>query len=129
MIRLTLGVAALLLLLAACSTSGDLLEKWSEDGQVADSDSLNSPEFKELNDSLSVLGYQGIGMRYETSGVLRMLTTVFKDPRVSGRKIKLVYTGLALSYDSKQDSLTIGGPSDASQIISYIEKNIPKSKK
>ncbi|MEZ4749944.1 MAG: hypothetical protein R3B54_04765 [Bdellovibrionota bacterium] len=115
-----------LIWLAACSSSGDLLEKWSEDGQSTDSESLNSPEFTELSSTLSALGYQGVGLRYETPSVQKMLKEVFSDPRVAGRNIKLLYTGLALSYDRKQGSLTIGGTMEPTAIITYIQKNVPK---
>lgn len=129
MIRFWVHLLFSVFILGGCSSSSDLLEKWSEEGQqAADSESLNSPEFHKLNATLSSLGYQGIGMRYEATEMQQLLNKVFTDGRVAGRQIKLVYTGLALSYDPKHASLTIGGTTDPATIISYIEKQIPKAK-
>ncbi|MCB0417256.1 MAG: hypothetical protein H6617_09400 [Bdellovibrionaceae bacterium] len=128
MLKSTLIFVSVLLWLAACSSSGDLLEKWSEEGQSPEAESLNSPEFQELSAALSKLGYQGVGLRYETPSVQKMLTQVFSDPKVAGRNIKLLYTGLALSYDAKQGSLTIGGTMEPMVIVEYIQKHVPRLK-
>ncbi|MCB0403983.1 MAG: hypothetical protein KDD51_04305 [Bdellovibrionales bacterium] len=114
-----------LIWLAACSSSGNLLEKWSEEGPPTDSESLNSPEFQQLSAKLDALGYQGVGLSFETPEVQKMLTQVFSDPRLVGRKIRLLYTGLAMSYDPKQASLTIGGSMKPAVIVDYIQKHVP----
>lgn len=81
-----------------------------------------------LNTLLATLkkwGYDGVGLEYESDSTLDFLNRIFQNPRMGNRKIKLTYTGLALSYDPKHESLTIGGTSDVETVLKYAEKTIP----
>lgn len=75
--------------------------------------------------TLKGLGYDGVGLEYESDSTLDFLNKLFQSPRVANRKIKLTYTGLALSYDAKHESLTVGGTTDVEYILKYIEKTVP----
>ena len=86
--------------------------------------------YRELLDKLAALGYQGVGLEHEPEEVLGVLLDVFSNPKAAGRRLKLIYTGLHMSYDPKAESLTIGGIYGAAnavdRVLQYIEKNVPK---
>lgn len=118
-------MGAYVTLLCGCAGRPSVLEELKSEGQTAAGDSAQSPVFQELSATLARLGYQGVGLQYESEGSLQLLKTVFSDPRAAGRKVKLVYTGLHMSYDPKYQSLTIGGSADAGAILDYISKKVP----
>jgi hypothetical protein len=88
-------------------------------------------EWPALEALLQKHGYEGVGLQYESTPVLKFLQKVFSDPRAAKRKIKSVYTGAALAYDAEHESLTIGGTQDVEQVFKFIAKNTsqkPESK-
>ena len=85
-----------------------------------------SPALGNLEEALKKNGAEPVGMEFEDTAVLEMLYRVFSDPRLANRRIKLVYTGLQLSYDRKAESLTVGGTKKESDIIAFILKEVPK---
>jgi hypothetical protein len=87
--------------------------------------SVVNPKFHEVMQLLQALGYEGLGLEYETEEVYDLLIRVFRDPLVANRQLRLVYTGLQMSYDKKHQSLTIGGLRDPIQVLVYIQKNVP----
>lgn len=86
---------------------------------------VRSPEFVALEEVLSGLGYRGIGLEYEEAATLQVLRQAFQDPGVKGRKIGLVYTGLHMAYDVKQEALTVGSM-DPQVIVRFITSKVPK---
>lgn len=84
-----------------------------------------NPAYLQLAQVLKSLGYEPIGIQYETQPVIEVLNKVFLDPRTHNRVIALLYTGLQMSYDKSAQSLTIGGTSNISAIVAYIQKNVP----
>lgn len=88
-----------------------------------------TPSFLKLKEVLSPLGYEGIGFQYENDETLEYLCQVFKDPRTAHRQIKVIYTGLAFSYDARYQSLTIGSEHNFEKTIQAIVKDVPLRKK
>ncbi len=84
-----------------------------------------SPTLEKLLLLLKSHGYDGIGLEYESEATLELLQRVFSDPKATKRRIKLIYTGLAMSYDALHYSLTIGGSTDVNAILAFIQKNVP----
>ena len=82
--------------------------------------------YQQLESLLQSSGYRGIGLKFENEATLRQLIEVFSDEQTQGRQIKLVYTGLRMSYGPEHQSLTIGGLKDAKQIVSWITGRVPK---
>lgn len=125
-----LCVIGVLVFLSGCSStppdgsSSEILEPVKENGAVAP-DPAPSTNFLRLQELLIKLGYEGVGLAFESDESLQLLTTVFSDPRVANRQIRLVYTGLQMVYDAKYQSLTIGGTTQSSAIIDFIQKDIP----
>ncbi|NBT59804.1 hypothetical protein EBT16_13575 [bacterium] len=101
----------------------DVLEPADEPSTEAKS--VPSPSFEKALQLLAGLGYQGVGLEHEDEATLQFVQAVFSSPKVQNRKIDLVYTGLKLSYDKEQRSLTLGEDSDLSKTLRFIEKNIP----
>ncbi len=87
--------------------------------------SMLSPLLSALLERLKVLGYDGVGLEFESENTLEFLGRIFQSPRAANRKIKLMYTGMALSFDPKHNSLTIGGTTDVEAVLKYIEKQVP----
>lgn len=81
-----------------------------------------SPNFQKLVALLKGLGYDGVGLQYESVETQNLLYTVFMDPKTHDREIQLVYTGAALSYDPRYKSLTIGGSRELPALINFIQK-------
>ncbi len=102
------------------------------DPAVSKKDSLDSravnPTFGKLNAKLTELGYEGVGLEYESTGVLELLTSVFSSPDAKNRKIKRVYTGGGLEYDGPAEAITIGGTTNKAKILTFIKKKVPKRK-
>jgi len=108
-------------LLAACSGPGVL----RPDGILSQEETPPSRSFTRLQEKLRELGYDAVGMQYETDSTLDFLFQVFSDRRAAGRKIKLVYTGLYPTYDASHQSMTIGGGTDAAAVLDFVIKKIP----
>ena len=86
-----------------------------------------SPWLPKLMERLTVVGYEGVGLTYESDGTLEMLFKVFSDPLTANRQIRFVYTGLANAYDAKAQSLTVGGTSNVTAILTFIQKKVPRA--
>lgn len=84
-----------------------------------------SPSFTKLVGILGGIGAEAIGMEYENEAILDLLCEVFSDPKVMNRKLKLIYTGLQMSYDSNAESLTVGGLTNKTAILNYIQRYVP----
>lgn len=81
------------------------------------------PEYRALTELLHSLGYQGVGLQYESPEVLQFLQEVFRDPRAAGLSLKRVYTGLEMAYDTEHQSLTVGGTRDKEAVIAFLLKH------
>ena len=116
-------------LLGGCASEGPTRDMKPEDGAVSAASYLEapkpSPSLSQLLATLKIQGYDGVGLEFEGDTTLEFLNRVFQSPRAANRRIKLTYTGLALSYDPKHESLTVGGTSDLEAVLKYIEKHIP----
>lgn len=84
-----------------------------------------SPLLSNLLEKLRALGYEGIGMTYESDPTLELLGKVFSDPVAANRQIRAVYTGATTTYEAKTQSLTVGGTSNAPAILAFIKKKVP----
>jgi hypothetical protein len=123
----------LVLMLAACSSTpsgggSGVLEAVENEKKTEGAEAVAPPTNPTLEKLLALLktrGYDGIGLEYEAEATLDLLHRVFTDPKTSNRKIKLVYTGLAMSYDALHQSLTVGGTNDINQILGFIQKHVP----
>jgi len=116
-------------LVGGCASDGPTRDMKPEDGVQAAASYMEapkpSPTLSQLLATLKIQGYDGVGLEFEGDSTLEFLNKVFQSPRAANRKLKLTYTGLALSYDPKAESLTIGGTADVETVLKYIEKNIP----
>jgi len=92
------------------------------DPAVTETPSPVSPGLAKLLEKLQSLGYEGIGLTYESDTTLELLYKVFSDPLAMNRQVRAVYTGLANAYDAKAQSLTIGGASSEKAILAFIKK-------
>lgn len=79
----------------------------------------------QLNEKLQSLGYEALGLQFESDETLSLLGKVFDSPLSQNKQIRIIYTGLEMSYDAKHQSLTIGGRKDLKSILNFIHKNIP----
>lgn len=86
---------------------------------------LVSPNFQKLVSLLKGLGYDGVGLQYESVETQNLLYALFSDPKTHDREIQLVYTGAALAYDPRYKSLTIGGSRELAVLINFIQKSVP----
>ncbi len=115
--------------MGGCASEGPTRDMRPEDGAVSASSFMEapkpSPSLSQLLATLRGHGYDGVGLEFEGDTTLEFLNKVFQSPRAANRRIKLTYTGLALSYDPKHESLTVGGTSDLEAVLKYIEKHIP----
>lgn len=87
-----------------------------------------SAAYQKLNELLLSLGYQGMGLELEDDATLEFLYQVFSSPKARNRRIQFVYTGLQLSYDKDQASLTFGEDNHLARALKFIEKNVPLQK-
>jgi len=115
-------------LLIACASTGsggsDVLEPL--DPEVAEAPTPSpSPTLSALLEKLRALGYEGIGLTYESEATLDLLNKVFSSPVAANRQIRSVYTGAITTYDAKPQSLTVGGTSNVPAILSFIQKKVP----
>lgn len=119
-------------LLSSCAShtptepaASGVLESDDKTTAEAPETSTHSPAFEKLTQQLKDLGYEGVGLQYESAATLALLSEVFSDSRAAGRQIKLVYTGLQMAYDSRHQSFTIGGTASAEAILGFVQKKIP----
>ncbi len=126
------GVASFvfMLFLSHCASSpnpsapNDVLEPVT--GDETSSQTLPpNPTYQKLMEIFQGLGYEGFGMQFESEATLEILVQAFSNPHAANRQIRLVYTGLATSYEPKAQSLTIGGLRDANAVLAFIEKHVP----
>ncbi|GEM_PF-2390344 len=89
-------------------------------------DTPENPLVTNVSEKLKNLGYEALGLQFENDDTLLLLGNVFDSALTYDRKIKIIYTGLEMSYDSKHQSLTIGGTKNLGTILNFIDKNIPK---
>ena len=112
--------------LFSCASNSNVLAQVNNAGETqAQGESIDSPAESVLEQELQKLGYQGVGLKYETAQTIDLLAKVFADPAVANRQIALVYTGLAMSYDTSYKSLTVGGLKDVPSIVAFIKRNVP----
>jgi hypothetical protein len=113
------------------SKPNPILEEVPDPG-VSKKESLEArsvnPAFGKLNSKLTELGYEGVGLEYESTSVLELLTGIFSSPDVKNRRIKRVYTGGGLEYDGPAEAITIGGTTNKAKILTFIKKKVPKRK-
>lgn len=83
------------------------------------------PAYLELMQRLKELGYEGVGLEHESAAIHELMLEVFSDNVTANRQIKYIYTGIHMGYESKVQSLTIGGTDNIEAIKSYIKKNVP----
>ncbi len=116
-------------IIGGCASSGPSGESSLEGGVAPAASYLEapkqSPSLTQLLATLKTQGYDGVGLEFESDSTLEFLNRVFQSPRAANRKLKLMYTGLALSYDPKHESLTVGGTIDAETVLKYIDKYVP----
>ncbi len=84
---------------------------------------------EKLKAHLASLGYEAIGLEFETEEVLAFLDTVFRDPNCADRQIRTIYTGAQNSYDVASQSLTLWTSQDPKLALGFIKKTIPTRKK
>ena len=116
----------LLFVISRCAGSAVSVDKG--DSTAPKEDVLEGANFQKLKGLLQSLGYEGIGLQYESEKTQELLIKVFSDPRSSKRQLKLIYTGLHLAYDPKYQSLTVGSHLDSEVVLIFIQKNIPVTK-
>jgi len=85
-----------------------------------------NPLVSNINEKLNSLGYEALGLSFESDETLLLLGSVFDSPITHNRQIKIIYTGLMMSYDEKHQSLTINTSKNLASILSFIDKNVPK---
>lgn len=90
-----------------------------------DKSEVARPNYDRLEAMLLGMGYEPVGMQFETDANLDLITQVFSSPIAQRRKIKLVYTGLQMAYDKAAESFTIGGLTNVTSILTYIQRNVP----
>lgn len=113
--------------LAACSSQQSSFNAVMEpvDDKASLSQEAVNPIYVRLAETLKTLGYEPVGIQYESNAVLELWNQVFLDPKTHNRMISLLYTGLQMSYDKTAHSLTIGGLTNSSMIVAYIQRNVP----
>ncbi len=95
----------------------------NEDSGVAIS--AVDPALAKLKDLLSKLGYEGVGLEFESADTLALLQSVFSDKRTANKDIRFIYTGITMAYDAGGKALTIGGTRDVQSVITFISKKVP----
>lgn len=63
-----------------------------------------------------------VGLEYESDASLDRLEQLMSDKQTMGRRIKQLYTGAAMAYDSKLESLTVGGHDPLAKMLQFISK-------
>lgn len=84
-----------------------------------------SAGYEQLMSFLASLGYQGVGFEHEDSQTLQYVERVFREPQTHGRRIDRIYTGLKLSYDAEQKSLTLGEGMSVEATVLFIKTKVP----
>ncbi|NBW97990.1 hypothetical protein EBR03_00315 [bacterium] len=126
---LGLGIGAVLI---GCSSSSSEKKASSispvleavDDSAPAPSPVLSAQAEKVIG-LLTALEYQGVGLELEDASTLEFVYQVFSSTKTHRRKIQFVYTGLQLSYDKEQASLTLGEDHNVFKTLQFIEKNVP----
>lgn len=115
-----------LLLLVSCAQK-ELLEPLSDNAPTVNvtEEANTNPNFRKLVDLLKERGYEGVGLPYESDSTLNFFYQVFSDARTANRQMTVFYSGLAMAYDGKNRSLTIGGANNPETAIRFIAKNVP----
>jgi hypothetical protein len=104
-----------------------VLEEVNENSPTTEApDSKTNPLLSNISETLKGLGYEALGLSFESDETLLLLGKVFDSPLTHDRKIRIIYTGLQMDYDAKHQSLTINGEKDLATILSFIDKNVPK---
>lgn len=85
-----------------------------------------NPAFSKLKTKLNELGYEPIGLEYESTANLTLLYKVFSSAQLKNRRIQRVYTGMDLEYDAKAQALTVGGTQSVAKILAFIRKRVPR---
>ena len=111
-----------------CASKGSRILEPADSDAVAKADEkeIVNSKYDELMSVLGQLGYEGVGLQFENDSSLEFLIKLFSDPRMRDRKLRLIYTGLEMSYDARHQSLTIGGTRELEKIFAFIDKNVPK---
>lgn len=131
MIRCNALILILFLVLGSCAAppkhkAYPVLEPMDPPGQVAEV--VVNPRYEKLVHLLHSLGYEPVGMQFETDANLDLLYQIFSNSVAQQRKIKLVYTGLQMAYDKIAESLTVGGTTNIANILAYIQRNVAVNK-
>lgn len=114
--------------LLSCASGPGVLEPLADSAETdLDVNMAKNATYTELKARLKTLGYEDVGLQYESDAVLKVLLEVFSDPRAANKEIALLYTGAALSYDPTHKSLTVGGALK-DPMIKFIETKIPSRK-
>lgn len=113
----------LLFFLGGCSSVSPILEPVESEVPVVETP--RAPSFDKVMQLLQGLGYEGVGLELEDEKTLEFVLSVFSNEKAQKRKIRFVYTGLQLSFDKEQSSLTLGENTNLQKTLRFIEKNIP----
>ncbi len=119
------------ILLAACASTDrvdEVLQPVQEELAPAETPAPPVPNesYGRLQQTLSKIGVEPIGLEYEATAFHELLIKIFSDPRMHKRKVKTVFSGEKMAYDKKAESLTIGGNSKEAEIFSFVAKEVPK---
>ena len=127
---LILGSTVAILVVSCATPSGrkdlSVLEPVQPDQTVQEE--APRPAYARLSTLLISLGYEPVGMQFESDANLDLLYEVFSSTVAHQRKLKLIYTGLQMSYDAEAESITIGGLTKVTAILNYIQRNVPIQK-
>lgn len=96
-----------------------------EEEKAPESPAQKSAAYEKAMALITSLGYQAVGLELEDDATLDFLYRVFSDSKTHQRKIAFIYTGLQLSYDKDQYSLTFGEDLNLVKTLKFIEKNVP----
>lgn len=125
---LNITILTLLVILSACASTtpeSDVLTPVSDALTEPPVAPVRSAAYEKLAQVLSGLGCSGVGLEFEDDITLERISTALSHPKIAGRKLQLLYTGMSMSYDATPGSLTIGGVTDSESIVRYIIKHVP----
>jgi len=83
---------------------------------------VKTETFYKLSALLMELKYEGVGLELEKDETLMVLFGALASPEAKNRKITRIYTGEQPGYDEKSQSLTLGPPWEATNILNQIKK-------
>lgn len=125
-----LNLSVFSVILVSCASSSDVLTPVIDPKEnLPPEETLNSPSFQKLATHLKGLGYDGVGLQYESVEVHELLYKVFSDPKTHNKQLGMIYTGVTNAYDPRYKSLTVGGSRDPQAIINFIAKSVPNRTK